>query len=790
MSMFRSAAEISSSDSEVSSEESESSGVLRTGHENNAEEAVEERDTPLGGADHEDGERTSKEDAPGIKSPTDIDIEGHSNFLTSALLEFYCFIRATDILNAQPGSHRKYTRESPEVQYLGTRLFLFKSGFLSSHGMLSPGIDKEELRLKRQFYRDNLDRLGASALEGLKLDEPQGRSLAMGTTDDRRTTSSLQMNRPLIADKEHAQSESVGIRGLGKLFQKDKRGGSLEDIRLDMTNLHNQNQSFFGSSPAGFPLFSTPVSPTGRIVSRYSVDFSEMKALGRGSFGQVYHVVNHIDGQHYAVKKIPLSQRRLDQLQFGDENQLEAIMTEIRTLAKLEHTNVVRYYGAWVEQSHIAPVLPSQVPSDPKSEANRSNLLSHAPTESQSYGIVFEGSEGSAPDRHSSSVSEEPFFSPPGKYRETSPSKSPEKSRRRDSHATISSYHSRKSLGLTFDDSEGDIESIPREFDIPTPGEVSTFDLTNDDVFTDGLSQDHSNLQLQRKSKCGIQDAAVILHIQMSLHPISLGSYLSPQSVSAADDSESPSRRHCYHLVPSLRFMLDIISGVEYLHSKGIIHRDLKPANIFLSTPEIHDLSCPSCQSECGSKTQYCHPRIGDFGLVADISHLNDSSPKKSDSPPKNSPSLDRIVGTEFYRPSIRKSDSNYQRGLGNHEELQTVDEKLDIYALGVILFELLYRLNTKMERQLVLTDLTRGKNPHPSQKSTPGQTVFPADFAQKIHQGDIPVDDGVSVAQALMACIKGMLEINPQQRWSCSDTKRQLKKILAAISKTTEHDD
>ena len=787
--MFRSAAEISSSDSEMSSEESDSLGASHADYEKKGGETVEERNTPVAGVDHGDDDRASKDDPPGIKSPTDIGIEGHSNFVTAALLEFYCFVRATDILNAQPGSHRMYTRESAEVQYLGKRLFLFNSGFLSSHGMLSPGIDKEELRLKRQFYRDNLDRLGASALDGLKLDDPHGMSLPIGTTGDGRAASSLQMHRQLIDDKEYVQSEQVGIRGLGKLFQKDKKGGALEDVRLDMTNFPIQTQPVFPSSPAGLPLFSTPVSPTGRIVSRYSVDFSEMKPLGRGSFGQVYHVVNHIDGQHYAVKKIPLSQRRLDQLQFGGENHLETIMTEIRTLAKLEHTNVVRYYGAWVEQSHIAPVLPSQVPSDPNSETNQSNLLGREPTESQSYGIVFEGSEGSVPDRHSRSTSDEPFFSPPAKYRETSPSKSPERSRRRDSHATIGSYHSRKSLGLTFDESEGDIESIPREFDIPSPGELSTFDLTNDDIFTDGMSQDHSNLQLQRKSRYGTQDPAVVLHIQMALHPISLGSYLSPQSVSAPWGSESFSRRHCYHLVPSLRFMLDIISGVEYLHSKGIIHRDLKPANIFLSTPEIHDLSCPSCQLECGSKTQYCHPRIGDFGLVADISHLNDSSPKKADSPPKNSTGLDRIVGTEFYRPSIYKNGSTYQREFGNHQELQTVDEKLDIYALGVILFELLYRLNTKMERQLVLTDLTRGKNSHPSQKTSPGQTVFPADFAKKIHQGEMLLDDRTSVSQSLMGCIKGMLETNPQQRWSCSDTKMRLKRILAATSMTTEHE-
>lgn len=842
--MFRSAAEISSSDSASSSDGSDSLVATTLGHDDKNERVVDEADSSVAEVDRGDAKDAPKTEPPELMSPQDIDVGGHRNFMTSALLEFYCFTRAADMLNAQPGSLARYTRESPEVQLLGKRLYTYQSQFLSSHGVLSGGIERDELGGTRQFYRDNLDRLGESALEGLKLGDT---SFSSDTAGDRNLAPGMPKKRQLITDKENVGPQEDSSVELGKLFQRDKHGGALEDIRLDMRNFANPSLPLFRNSPAGFPLLSTAVSPTSPItMSRYAAEFFEISALGRGSFGQVYHVMNHIDGQHYAVKKIPLSQKRLEQLQFGGENHLETIMKEIRTLARLEHANVVRYYGAWVEQSHIGSVFTSRLPSDQSDEPTSSNLLSHEPTDNNSFGIVFEQSEDSAasteavfdsPMKPSQRCAENlPRMPPQTSQRRDSRAsvtslhtrkdshmehlfrpKSPEKSQRRDSHATssyhsrkdsytdhilgsgspqmspensrrrgsqatIASHYSRKSLGLSLDSDDAEIESIPRPFSIPSFGPMSSFDMTDDDVFTDGMSQDPSKLQLQRNSKHGLADPAVVLHIQMSLHPISLGSYLSPERTEAVADNNPFSRRHCYHLVPSLRFMLDIISGVEYLHSKGIVHRDLKPANIFLSSPENHDVkACPTCQSEGHSKLQYCHPRIGDFGLVADISHLNDSSPK-GESPSKSSPSLDRVVGTEFYRPYVQTNDPGHSgdgKEAATSQELQAVDEKLDIYALGIILFELLYQLKTKMERQFVLTDLTRGNRLNPSQKSSE-PTVFPGDFAKKLHCGQMKLDDGTSVAESLMTCIRGMLEPNSQQRWSCSKTKTRLQKILA----------
>ena len=36
-----------------------------------------------------------------------------------------------------------------------------------------------------------------------------------------------------------------------------------------------------------------------------------------------------------------------------------------------------------------------------------------------------------------------------------------------------------------------------------------------------------------------------------------------------------------------IRYFVQLIDGLEYLHSRGIIHKDIKPGNLLLTTNEV-----------------------------------------------------------------------------------------------------------------------------------------------------------------------------------------------------------
>ena len=92
----------------------------------------------------------------------------------------------------------------------------------------------------------------------------------------------------------------------------------------------------------------------------------------------------------------------------------------------------------------------------------------------------------------------------------------------------------------------------------------------------------------------------------------------------------------------SLEIARDVAQGLGAAHAKGVIHRDLKPANIVLS--------------EDG------RARLTDFGLAQDAEDTEEA------------PGM--IVGTPFYMSP--------EQWLGHR-----ADERSDLYALGVILYQM-----------------------------------------------------------------------------------------------------
>jgi translation initiation factor 2-alpha kinase 4 len=116
-----------------------------------------------------------------------------------------------------------------------------------------------------------------------------------------------------------------------------------------------------------------------------------------------------------------------------------------------------------------------------------------------------------------------------------------------------------------------------------------------------------------------------------------------------------------------------ITEGLAHVHSHGIIHRDLKPDNIFIDSMG--------------------NPKIGDFGL-ATTGHYKIADRTGGS---KGSASLEMTqgVGTALYVAPEIQSPSG-----------RTYNEKVDMYSLGIIFFEMCQRFSTAMERIMELKQI------------------------------------------------------------------------------------
>ncbi|MCJ1351292.1 MAG: hypothetical protein MMC33_001276 [Icmadophila ericetorum] len=138
------------------------------------------------------------------------------------------------------------------------------------------------------------------------------------------------------------------------------------------------------------------------------------------------------------------------------------------------------------------------------------------------------------------------------------------------------------------------------------------------------------------------------------------------------------------------RLFRQIVEGLAHVHTNGIIHRDLKPENIFIDNA--------------------INVRIGDFGLArpGDYHVVVKAAPKEV-----TNQELTKSVGTSLYvAPEVKST------GSGNY------DEKVDMYSLGIILFEMNFTFTTAMERVKMLEQLRDANHILPSTFHTPEMSI------------------------------------------------------------------
>ncbi len=669
-SMFRSPNEVTSSDPESSSDGE--GPPLQHAAKLQSDEAMSDED--LGKL--QDAAASPK----GQTTVPNLDATGHSNFIISSLLEEHCLNRAAQALNS--------FREDPEVRTLGRTLYAGLSQQLSGYGLVEQGYDGDDTAHFRQGYLQGLDHMALNILQdGVTRDSYLSAALDnhgnMGTEGPSLATRAQPGLRRMLTGPEVRPEASLSTSQADASVQ----------LQHALRSMVTKPTSIKG------PLTLQPANNHFIHASRYSNDFAELGFLGKGGYGKVYHVVNHLDGQEYAIKKITLSQKRLKKLEDGGVTELEALLREIRTLAKLEHSNVVRYFGGWIEHMGTQPAV-----ADSKDMDTPRKMLDNPPAAADDDfdpDLCF----GNLSDLHHAGEEDDgiifDFSSEPAE--QALLGNELDSKQRRASEATISSTHTKKSYVHSCDEEDEETDVVQHDQGIPIkasslPGETREEDFSDMGV-----------VQNARERSASIDSAGptLTLHIQMSLHPISLSQYLSPDVPKVAEDV-SLARRHCYHLEPSLRLMLAILSGVEYLHTRNYVHRDLKPGNIFLSICEggsdhagsVVVSPCTDCGDD-GARQILIVPRIGDFGLVTDIARPEgkeldfmakgsdgagfvESLPNSPASPPFISPPKVRAVGTEFYRPSV----------VSDHPT-----EKYDVFSLGVIAVELLCKFTTSKPR-------------------------------------------------------------------------------------------
>ncbi|XP_078080131.1 eukaryotic translation initiation factor 2-alpha kinase 3 isoform X2 [Mustelus asterias] len=449
-------------------------------------------------------------------------------------------------------------------------------------------------------------------------------------------------------------------------------------------------------------------SGTADYVSRCLADFEVVQCLGRGGFGVVFEAKNKVDDCNYAIKRIRLPNR--DQAR-------EKVMREVKALAKLEHPGIVRYFNAWLEtppegwqeemdkqllkdEGTDWPASSPEIPSinRPKLPVVGSCSGSSLPSVKVSSCSVIATDPPSSLEqcvRFDLFTDLSPPPEPPRCGQDNLLSEGESEGNSNLAHSfelfpsavgSLVNEDRTTSFDVVFEDS-GCVRASEHDLDLEpschstgcdekqtTTSRVEVMGRTDSLVSSNSLSRSPPrptslNLGLCKspEEKAKPNSPKVYLYIQMQLcRKETLKDWMNGRC-----QMEDRERTEC------LQIFLQMADAVCFLHTKGLMHRDLKPSNIFFTLDDV--------------------VKVGDFGLVTAMDQEEEEGTILTPMPVYARHTGQ--VGTKLYMSPEQISGNTYSH-------------KVDIFSLGLILFELLYPFSTQMERVQTLTEVRDLKFP------------------------------------------------------------------------------
>lgn len=235
----------------------------------------------------------------------------HSILFYLSLIEGRCRTQAANSLNKDKSLSEQLPESDPEVLELGRHLFsetckeLHRAGYLPNE---YAGSDLENLRTQ---YLATFDTI-------------------LHNIASRRAA------QPQYADRSVNGSSLLSIDTGSSLFAFP---GAIAQRNLQMAG--------FSSPARDLPfLFMSNDNRT----RQYADTFTEIKLLGEGGFGSVFEALHLADGQRYAVKKIHIPASQVSKSSKPGTSAWDQPVLELRSLASLNHPNVVRYHHGWFEK--------------------------------------------------------------------------------------------------------------------------------------------------------------------------------------------------------------------------------------------------------------------------------------------------------------------------------------------------------------------------------------------------------------------------------------------------------